>query len=102
MPIDQDLVRTLVNDVLLAGPAPSGPTDTSNAAFVQLVAARNAAQAQIYASQGRQVTSANAGESVSWQTDGKLQDLYGAYSQAVQKLCGRMTIVRETSAVFLP
>lgn len=97
MAIDRQFVSSKVREVLRAGPAGPG-----NPAYAQLVADLAAVSAKISATDGKQVISVNAGESVSWQPGDKLQDLYGAYLQALDWLDGKTPIVRQTTSVFLP
>jgi hypothetical protein len=96
MAIDRQFVSSLVQDVQAAGPA-----NSSNPAYAQLLADQQAVRAKISANQGRQVSSVNAGESVSWQTDSRLQDLYGEYTQAIAILNGRVPLVTRTTARIL-
>jgi hypothetical protein len=97
MAIDRQFVSSLVQDVLAQGPIGPG-----NASYVQLQADQAAARAKISAADGKQVVSANAGESVSWQVADSLQDLYGAYTTALALLNGRSPVIRQTTSVFAP
>lgn len=95
MAIDQQFVWSLVRGVQRAGPIGSG-----NQPYVQLQANEAALLAKISATDGRQVVSVSAGEGASWQVSGSLQDLYGAYSLALDWVEGRTPLVKRTTSVF--
>ncbi len=96
--VDQELVNTLVQTVLIAGPVGSAQY---NAALAQLQSDAASVRAKLSATDGKQLIGVASGASASWTPGGTLQDLLGAYTQALMKLQGMMPIVRRTSARFL-
>jgi hypothetical protein len=96
--VDQELVNTLVQTVIIAGaPGSAG----YNQALAQLQADAAAVRAKLSASDGKQLVGVIAGESATWTAGMALQDLLGAYTQALMRLQGMAPIVRRTSARFL-
>ena len=96
--VDQELVNSLVRTVRRAGPVGS---DAYNAAYAQLVTDEANVRAKLSATDGKQLIGVASGASASWTPGGTLQDLLGAYGQALDRLDGAIPIVRRTSARFL-
>lgn len=95
--IDQEFVNTLVLTVLTAGPVGTAPY---NAALAQLQNDAANVRAKMSTSDGKQLVGVTSGMSATWTAGLTLQDLLGAYQQALARLLGMAPIVRRTSARF--
>jgi hypothetical protein len=95
--VDQELVSTLVQTVLIAGPTGSAGY---NAALAQLKADAAAARAKLSSGFGKQLVGMSAGSAATWAPGTTIQDLAGAYTQALMRLNSMVPIVRITSGRF--